>query len=100
MQLLTDLCNPSSDIRHPHLLPVEVEIHLVNSDKCIAPIASAGRVADCVVARREAGEHTWENYHGNREINEEKENIVIGQDCQVNAKSRVADCVVASETVL
>ena len=68
MQWLSDFCNSSSDIRHPHLLPVEVEIHLVNSDKCIAPIASAGRVADCVVARREAGEHTSENYHGKSEI--------------------------------
>ena len=63
----------------------------MNSDKCIAPIASAGRVADCVVARREAGEHTSENYHGKSEIGKL---MMSGLSSEHKIKS---SCVVASE---
>ena len=47
-----------------HLFPIEEKIHLVNSDKTIAPVASTGGVADGVVAGGEAGEHSF----GEREL--------------------------------
>ena len=47
-----------------HLFPIEEKIHLVNSDKSIAPVASTGGVADGVVAGGEAGEHSF----GEREL--------------------------------
>ena len=51
-----------------HLFPIEEKIHLVNSDKSIAPVASTGGVADGVVTRGEAGEHTCENHQVNNAV--------------------------------
>ena len=42
-----------------NLLAIEIEVDLVNPDESVAPVAGAGCVADCVVARSQAGEHSF-----------------------------------------
>ena len=50
-----------------NLLAIEIEVDLVNPDESVAPVAGAGRVADRVVARSQAGEHScfkvWFNFN-------------------------------------